>query len=224
VAAGATPADGILTPSARWGGAIERHDAWAAATSRTVLLVSTRRRSDTEAHRRRVEWSGAWRVGPSVGLEFAARFTRDDETSAPPGPFVVPASFGRDDDLRARVSLSTRDAFSPTLAVENQYRLEVIRDAGPGAGLVATWVGRLRAGAFDARVRASALALRGGQVAYVSNAGLVGTSAFTAASASGTGLTASVRVALGPHAGLGAQASRSGRAGTLLRFVASLAW
>jgi hypothetical protein len=224
VAAGATPADGILTPSARWGGAIERHDAWAAVSSRSAFLVSTRRRSDTEAHRRRVEWSGAWRVGRRVGLELAARFTRDEETSAAAGPFVVPASFSRDDDLRARVSLSTHDTFSPVLAVDNQYRLEVIRDAGGSAGLVATWVGRLRAGAFDARVRASALALRGGQVAYVSNAGLLGTSAFTATSASGTGVSASVRVALGPHAGLGAQASRSGHADTTLRGFASLAF
>ncbi len=224
VAAGATPPDEILTPSARWGGAIERRDAWAAATSRTVFLVSTRRRSGAEAHRRRVEWSGAWRVSTRVGLELGVRFTRDEETSAPPGPFVVPASITRDDELRARVSLSTRDALSPTLAVENQYRLEVIRDAGAAAGLVVTWAGRLRAGAFDARVRASALALRGGQVAYVSNAGLVGSSAFTATSASGTGVIASVRVALGAHAGLGAQGSCSGRSDASLRFFASLAF
>ena len=224
VATGATPSDGILTPSARWGGAIERHDAWSAATTRVIYLISVRRQSDTETHRRRVEWSGAWRVSRRVGLVLAARFTRDEETSAPPGPFVVPVSFSHDDDLRARVSLSTRDAFSPMLTVENQYRLEVIRDASDRTSVVATWVGRLRAGAFDARVRASALALRGGQVAYVSNAGLVGSNAFTAATASGTGLAASVRVALGTHAGLGVQASRAGRADMALRFFGSLAF
>lgn len=224
VAAGQTPRESILTPTSRWGAAIERHDAWPVVASRTTLLTSARRLAGSDERRRRVEWIGSWRVDARVTVELAGRFTRDEESAARPSPFVVPVSLAHDDDLRARLSLRTRDVLSPSLVVENQYRVEMIEDHRDGVGLVAVWAGRVRWGHLDARLRASAQALRSGQVAYVSNAGLAGTGAFTAASTSGAGLVASLRVVLGPHANLGVQASHSATAATDVRLFAATAW
>jgi hypothetical protein len=87
---------------------------------------------------------------------------------------------------------------------DNSYRIEWVQNRTGRPGIIATWQWRLRAGAVDTRLSASAHALETGQVSYSTDAAPPGIDAYSAVTGKGALLAASFRVWLRHHAWLGA--------------------
>jgi hypothetical protein len=169
VIAGAGPANDaplVFARKERWGAALERHDGWGSGTSRAG--VSTLRRRDvlSDIRRRRAFWNGEWRLGDDTQLELAARFTREEDTRSVNGALTALPSREVADDWRARTTLRAQSIIANRWQSENAYRLEWVRNRIGRPGMVASWSWRMRAGALDTKLSASAHALGLGQVSY----------------------------------------------------------
>jgi len=192
----------------RWGAALERRDGWGWGACRTGLSSLSRRDADTDIHRRRAFWDGVWRLSSEARFELAARVTRESSLRAAGGAIASLPEEQTYDDWRARVTLRTGGAAEAGPLVENAYRLEWVQNRSGRPGTVATWTGRVRSGAIDGRLSATAHALHQDQVAYEPDVAPLSAGYYTVVAGKGATLSASLRVSLGAHAWLGAAVSK----------------
>lgn len=209
--AGAGPARDlplVFARRERWGAALERRDGWSWGACRTGLSSLSRRDAETDIHRRRAFWDGVWRLSSDARFELAARVTRESLLRAEGGVLTGLPEEQTHDDWRARVTLRTGGATEAGPLVENAYRLEWVQNRSGRPGTVATWTGRVRSGAIDGRLSATAHALHQGQVAYEPDVAPLSSGYYTVVAGKGAALSASLRVSLGLHAWLGAAFSK----------------
>lgn len=200
--AGAGPANDeplVFARKERWGAALERRDGWGWGASRAGVSTLTRRDVVSDIKRRRAFWDGEWRITNDSRLQMAARFTREDNTRPVSGALASLPSRETNDDWRARVTLRVCSWLT-----ENSYRLEAVQGRTGTPGLIATWSWRLRAGACDTKLSASAHALETGQISYSTDAAPPGLVEYSAVTGKGASLAASFRLWLKHHAWLGA--------------------
>jgi hypothetical protein len=203
--AGAGPATDeplVFARKERWGAALERRDAWGWGASRTGVSTLTRRDVVSEMRRRRAFWDGEWRVTSEARLQLAARVTREDDTRAVKGSLASLPAHEVVDDWRVRSTLRVQRTLGRACLTENTYRLEAVQSRTGKPGMIVTWTWRLRAGACDARLSASAHALETGQVSYSSDAAPPGLVEYSAVTGKGAALAASFRLWLKHHAWL----------------------
>jgi hypothetical protein len=194
----------VFARKERWGAALERHDAWGWGASRAGVSTLTRRDVVSDIRRRRAFWDGEWRITEDTRLELAARVTREESTRPASGTLTSLPSHGVTDDWRARATWRVFGGFA-----ENSYRLDWVQNRAGTPGLIATWAWRMRAGALDTRVSASAHALGLGQVSYSTDDAPPGLVEYSPVTGKGASLAASVRLWLKHHAWLGAAWSQT---------------
>ncbi|HET6462919.1 MAG TPA: hypothetical protein VFH33_03885 [Candidatus Krumholzibacteria bacterium] len=200
--AGAGPANDeplVFARKERWGAALERRDGWGWGASRAGVSTLTRRDVVSNIRRRRAFWDGEWRVTDDTRFQLAARVTREENTRASKGALASLPAQELTDEWRARATLRV----FPGL-IDNSYRLEWVQARTGKPGMIATWVWRLRAGALDTKLSASAHALQSGQVAYSTDAAPPGLVEYSSITGKGAALAASFRLWLKHHAWLGA--------------------
>ena len=200
--AGAGPANDaplVFARKERWGAALERRDGWGWGASRTGVSTLTRRDVISDIRRRRAFWDGEWRVTDDTRLQLAARVTREETTRPENGALAALPSHEVADDWRARATLRVFLGLT-----DNTYRVEWVQNRSGKPGMIASWSWRLRAGAFDARLSASAHALAPGQVSYSTDDAPPGIAEYSAVTGKGASLAASTRLWLRHHAWLGA--------------------
>jgi hypothetical protein len=212
VIAGAGPASDtplVFSRKERWGAALERHDGWGWGASRTGVSTLTRRDIVSDMRRRRAFWDGEWRVSDDTQLELAARITREDNTRAVNGALTALPVHEVSDDWRARATVRVKRPLENGWVTDNNYRLEWVQGRAGKPGMIAAWSWRMRAGAIDTRLSASAHALGPGQVAYATDSAPPGLVEYSSVTGKGASLAASLRVWLKHHAWLGAAWSQT---------------
>jgi hypothetical protein len=208
--AGAGPANDapfVFARKERWGAALERRDGWGWGTSRTGVSTLTRRDVVSDIRRRRAFWDGEWRITDDTRLQLAARVTREEITRPVDGALAALPSHEVSDDWRARATV--RVFLDNGWQSDNTYRLELVQNRTGKPGVIATWAWRMRAGALDTRLSASAHALESGQVSYSTDAAPPGLVEYSAVTGKGAALGASFRLWLKHHAWLGAAWSQT---------------
>jgi hypothetical protein len=173
--------------------------------------VSTLTRRDvvSDIRRRRAFWDGEWRITGDTRLQLAARVTREETTRAVNDALASLPSHEVSDDWRARATLRAWRVTGAGRLVDNTYRLELVQNRAGKPGVIATWAWRLRTGALDTRLSASAHALEHGQVSYSTDAAPPGLVEYSAVTGKGAALGASLRLWLKRHAWLGAAWSQT---------------
>ena len=205
--AGAGPASDeplVFARKERWGAALERRDGWGWGASRTGVSTLTRRDVVSDIRRRRAFWDGEWRITSDARLQLAARITREENTRASKGALASLPAHEVLDDWRARATVRVNGVIANGWPVDNAYRLEWVQSRTGKPGIIATWSWRLRAGACDTRLSASAHALETGQISYSTDAAPPGLVEYAAVTGKGASLAASFRLWLKHHAWLGA--------------------
>jgi hypothetical protein len=205
--AGAGPANDepfVFARKERWGAALERHDGWGWGGSRTGVSTLTRRDVVSDIKRRRAFWDGEWRANSDTRLQLAARITREENTRASKGALASLPFHEVADDWRARATLRVQSVLGKGWLADNSYRLEWVQNRTGRPGIIATWSWRLRAGALDTKLSASAHALQSGQIAYSTDAAPPGLLEYSSFTGKGASLAASFRLWLKHHAWLGA--------------------
>jgi len=203
--AGAGPAKDaplVFARKERWGAALERRDGWGWGASRTGVSTLTRRDVISDIRRRRAFWDGEWRVSDDTRLQLAARITREETTRPVNGALAAFPSHEVVDDWRARATL--RVFLDNGWPMDNAYRVEWVQNRSGKPGMIASWSWRMRTGALDTRLSASAHALAPGQVSYSTDDAPPGVSEYSAVTGKGASLAASTRLWLRHHAWLGA--------------------
>jgi hypothetical protein len=200
--AGAGPANNeplVFARKERWGAALEHRDGWQWGASRVGVSTLTRRDVVSDIRRRRAFWDGEWRITGDTRLELAARVTREETTRPATGALASLPSRDVADDWRVRATWRVLLGLT-----DNSYRVEWVQNRTGKPGIVGTWSWRLRTGALDTKLSASAHALHSGQASYSTDAAPPGLIEYSSVTGKGASLAASVRLRLKRHAWVGA--------------------